>query len=198
MDDLSRFREVFTEEGFVLVPDVLARERIVELVASFRAAEAEKRITPLKNSDRFRVEYYAVDVFEQLMLDMIGLVKRVVGADLWPTYSLVRTYQRGASLPPHRDRGACEITASLTLESGLVEPWPIFVRGRAGTPSPLVAKIGDFVLMRGAEFEHWRETLAGDWQTQVFLHYVRRAGPHARFLFDRRPGLTLAKPVTSG
>lgn len=57
-------------------------------------------------------------------------------------------------------------------------------------------KVGDAVLYRGCEVHHWRKKYKeGQWQAQVFLHYVDANGPHAEWKFDKRPGLNLPGPT---
>jgi PKHD-type hydroxylase len=51
--------------------------------------------------------------------------------------------------------------------------------------------VGDAVLYRGCEKHHWREPYKeGQWQAQVFLHYVDANGPHAEWKYDKRPKLS--------
>jgi hypothetical protein len=55
-------------------------------------------------------------------------------------------------------------------------------------------QVGDAVLYRGMEVEHWREKYTeGQWQAQVFLHYVDADGPHADQKYDGRTSLGLPK-----
>jgi hypothetical protein len=53
---------------------------------------------------------------------------------------------------------------------------------------------GDAVLYRGMEKHHWRKKFKGEWQAQVFLHYVDADGPHKEWKFDKRPSLNLNAP----
>ena len=47
--------------------------------------------------------------------------------------------------------------------------------------------VGDAVVYKGCELYHWREKyIEGQWQAQVFLHYVDANGPHAQEKYDRR------------
>jgi PKHD-type hydroxylase len=41
------------------------------------------------------------------------------------------------------------------------------------------------------EKHHWRKKFKGEWQAQVFLHYVDADGPHKEWKFDKRQGLNL-------
>jgi hypothetical protein len=43
---------------------------------------------------------------------------------------------------------------------------------------------GEAVIYLGCEVEHWREEFKGNWQSQVFLHYVDANGPYANSKFD--------------
>jgi PKHD-type hydroxylase len=59
-------------------------------------------------------------------------------------------------------------------------------------------QVGDAVIYRGMDIEHWRKKYTeGQWQAQVFLHYVDADGPHANQKYDGRVSLGLSKPVSS-
>jgi hypothetical protein len=46
---------------------------------------------------------------------------------------------------------------------------------------------GDAVVFRGDELFHWREPYTeGDWQIQLFLHYVDANGPNAEWKHDKK------------
>jgi hypothetical protein len=83
---------------------------------------------------------------------------------------------------PHTDRAACEFSMSLSLTG---DPWPLWFM--LDTPKPISLAIGQAVLYKGLEFEHWREEYTGNKCTQVFLHWVDANGPHADWRYDRRP-----------
>lgn len=121
---------------------------------------------------------------------VLGLMKpffeRAIGEALLPTYSFVRCYPRGTQLLRHRDRPACEVSATLPISGSDDAPWPIHL----GTSSEeLTAENlvpGDALLYSGCELWHWREPLDADWRVQLFLHYVRRDGPYAEWELDKR------------
>jgi hypothetical protein len=42
--------------------------------------------------------------------------------------------------------------------------------------------VGDAVIYRGCEMYHWREKyIEGQWQAQVFIHYVDQDGSYAEW-----------------
>src|SRR5207237_4718789 len=43
-------------------------------------------------------------------------VSRLVGFDLAPTFSYTRQYAKGEALPRHRDRAACEVSVTVSIE----------------------------------------------------------------------------------
>ena len=62
------------------------------------------------------------------------------------------------------------------------EDWALYFDG-----TPVVTNVGDAVIYKGMDVEHWREPFKGDHQAQVFLHYVRVDGKYAHFSGDGRP-----------
>ena len=127
---------------------------------------------------------YALPETEQLLLDLTEKVSRIVGKELYPTYSYCRMYYTGASMRSHTDRAACEISMSLSLSG---DPWPLWFM--LDKPTPVSLKLGDAVLYHGLELEHWREEYTGTGCTQVFLHWVDVNGPHSDWKYDRRPSI---------
>ena len=122
-------------------------------------------------------------------------LEKITGKRLLPTYAYCRVYKQGDVLAKHKDRPACEISATLSLGHNVseireTEPdyvWPIFI-----DETPIACLPGDMVVYRGCEVVHWREAFKGKMQAQVFLHFVDRDGPYADACkFDGRPMLGL-------
>jgi hypothetical protein len=181
--------ECFQSYGCAFIPGALEHFRVDELNAAFFHKKAAGLIEPTPTRYTDRLDFYGVDIFDQLLANAIGTVAGVVGTDLWPSYSYARIYHRGASLKPHLDRDACEITATVTISAACRDPWPICIRARSGVPLEFSADIGDMIVFCGAELEHWRNPLPNDWQLQVFLHYVRKNGAFSHLRFDGRAGI---------
>lgn len=134
------------------------------------------------------------ETFDKLLEDLLPHFERASGKRLYPTYSYARLYKSGEELKNHRDRPACEISATLTLGySG--KQWAIYMGDHEDktNASEIMMNVGDAVLYRGMDKWHWREKFEGDWQAQVFLHYVDADGPHADQKYDGRDSLGLAK-----
>jgi len=64
-----------------------------------------------------------------------------------------------------------------------------YVEDRDGRQEAVALERGDILLYKGAERPHWREPFDGEWQIQVFLHFVRKGGPYEEFKYDKRPCL---------
>jgi hypothetical protein len=132
--------------------------------------------------------------FDKLLEDLLPHFEKACGKRLYPTYSYARLYKPGEELKNHRDRPACEISATLTLGwSG--KQWAIYMGDHEdkSNASEIYMNIGDAVLYRGMEKYHWREKFEGEWQAQVFLHYVDADGSHADQKYDGRQSLGVSK-----
>jgi predicted 2-oxoglutarate/Fe(II)-dependent dioxygenase YbiX len=129
--------------------------------------------------------------FDKLLVDLLPHFEKASGKRLYPTYSYARLYKTGEKLKIHTDRESCEISATLTLGFD-GEAWPIYM-GDEGekNASKITMGVGDAVLYRGMEKHHWRKKFKGNWQAQVFLHYVDADGPYKEWKFDKRHGLNL-------
>lgn len=131
---------------------------------------------------------HGTPTFDQLLQDLLPHFEKASGKKLYPTYSYARLYHPGEELKKHRDRPACEISATVTLGfEG--NPWSIYMAG-----NKIDMQVGDAVLYRGMDIEHWRNKYTeGKWQAQVFLHYVDADGPHADQKYDGRTLLGISK-----
>lgn len=132
---------------------------------------------------------YGLNVSESLMQYLLPFMEHKTGLKLYPTYSYGRVYLKGATLAKHRDRPSCEISLSVMIGQAGDQPWPLYFESLTGKTVALTLNPGDLVVYKGMELTHWREAFTGEQQLQLFLHYVRRDGPHAKHRFDMRERL---------
>jgi hypothetical protein len=123
---------------------------------------------------------YADPVFETYLIIKTKIIEENLNLKLLPTYSYWRMYTLGSYLKKHKDREACEI--SLTAKIGSCDTsWPIYVNDIAYNLDE-----GDALVYPGIEALHWREEFTGDWNAQVFLHWVDANGINSKFANDNR------------
>ena len=101
------------------------------------------------------------------------IMEKETGLNLKPTYSYNRVYVGGSSLEKHKDRGECEISASICLKYHYENKnykWPLYMQD-----TPIIIKEGDGVIYKGCEIEHWRPVFNQPqkcWHHQLFIHYL--------------------------
>lgn len=116
----------------------------------------------------FSIWSYADAYTESLLLVYLDKMREITGLpELEPTYSFVRLYENGQWLGKHTDRPSCQYSLTLPLVVPDNSSWDIFLDG-----NPIDLKVGDMVLYKGCEAEHWREPFEGRYQIQAHLHYV--------------------------
>ena len=187
--------ELFKDNGYVHLKDFLFKENCEQLVVELRKLIAEGKTTkdpqcPLSEA------VHGAPVFDSLLDQLTPHFEASSGKKLYPTYAYARLYnQQGEELKVHRDRPACEISATITLGfEGDV--WPIYMGHNEdkSEATEIKMEVGDAVLYRGMDVYHWREPYKeGKWQAQVFLHYVDQDGPHAEWKYDKRESLGISK-----
>jgi len=127
---------------------------------------------------------YNDEMLRYLLEEFRPGLSALLRTELTETYCYARIYQPGEVLAPHRDRHACEISATLALGYD-GEPWPIHFET---ADAPVRLEVGDLALYRGHDLTHWREPYTqGSWQAQVFLHYVDARGPMKAYAGDAIP-----------
>ena len=135
---------------------------------------------------------YSDTAMETLLEALKVKMEKETDYKLNETYSYARIYKNGDILHRHKDRDACEVSATLHLGG---DPWTIYLdptgkEGQAGIPVDL--EPGDMLLYSGCDLEHWREEFKGKDCGQAFFHYndiTTEKGKKNKF--DSRPFLGL-------
>lgn len=193
MDSIQEFKE----KGFVHLKSFLPEHTCKELANELKRLVSENKTIKDEQCPKSQAIHGTV-TFDKLLEDLTSHFEQASGLKLFPTYSYARLYNaQDEELKVHRDRPACEISASLTLDfEGDV--WSIYMGTNEDKSNATEVKmnIGDAVMYRGCDIYHWREPYKeGKWQAQVFLHYVNQDGPHAEWKYDKRESLGLSKTV---
>ena len=199
---MNENQQEFRQNGYVVL-----RSLIAEPLLSSLCRYGTRRIAMPNSWERANVdpeapptpEAYGDPMMNMLLLNLKPQVEKATGLQLDPTFSFYRVYHRGDILKRHKDRPACEIALTISLQYKASQTWPIWVEGASGAAS-IHLEPGDGVLYRGIDCPHWREPFEGEESLQVFLFYVDQKGPHAEWKFDKRKSLNSfirSEPVTS-
>lgn len=182
--------ETFQTNQYVYVPNLLNKDNCQEYVSEFKKLIEQGLSTkdaqaPLSHS------VGKVPLFDSLLEQLTPSMERITGKKLYPTYAYARWYAPGDELKIHKDRPSCEISATITLGfEG--DQWPIYMGHdfNKNNGQKIDMHVGDAVIYKGCELFHWREKyVEGQWQAQVFIHYVDQDGPYAEFKYDKRESL---------
>jgi len=194
-------------QGYSHLSGFLSKDSCAELTAELKRIVSEGKTTK-DNQCPLSEAIHGATVFDSLLEQLLPNFEIASGKKLYPTYAYARIYAPGEELKIHTDRPACEISATLTLGfEGSV--WPIYMGDHDETKlsekrigehdkeywlkniSRVDTDVGDAIIYKGQEKVHWREKYKeGQWQAQVFLHYVDANGPHAEWKYDKRPKLS--------
>ena len=203
----------FKDNGYVHLKNVLDEQSCNNLTEYLKDL-ANQQQTINDEQCPLSPAIHGAEQFDKLLEALVPYFEEKSGLKLYPTYSYARLYnQQGEKLENHRDRPACEISATITLGfEGDV--WSIYMADEATEQdgilkigqqkskdyiknvSEIKMSIGDAVLYRGCDKFHFREPYKeGKWQAQVFLHYVDQNGPHAEWKYDKRKSLGINKTI---
>ena len=188
MPRLSQSGQLFERNGYVVVKRLIPRVMCDYISENIKVLEANSYFSQGDGQVASALSAASPFVSETLLDVMTPVLARAVNCDLYPTYSYLRIYLRGAYLEKHQDRPSCEVSATLPLSYDSPYVWPIYVE--AGNRTVAVElEPGDALIYKGIELPHWRETFEGERQVQVFLHYVKQNGDYSEYKFDQRPAL---------
>tara|TARA_R110000868_G_scaffold56919_4_gene176279 strand:- start:233 stop:1372 length:1140 start_codon:yes stop_codon:yes gene_type:complete len=185
--------ELFKDNGYVKISNFLNKENCYELTEILQEL-VENKLTTSDDQCPLSQAIHGTVTFDKLLEDLLPHFEEHCGKKLYPTYSYARLYSPGEELKVHRDRAACEISATVTL--GFIgKQWAIYMGDHEdkSDANEILMNVGDAVLYRGMDKWHWREKFEGEWQAQVFLHYVDADGEHADQKYDGRESLGLPK-----
>tara|TARA_R100000315_G_scaffold47450_1_gene22066 strand:- start:732 stop:1856 length:1125 start_codon:yes stop_codon:yes gene_type:complete len=180
----------FEENKYVYLSNFIDKENCGDFVTEFKKLVDQGLTTkdtqcPLSHSIGHCV------LFDSLLEQLTPSIEKVTGKKLHPTYAYARWYAPGDELKIHKDRPACEISATINLGfEG--DQWPIYVGHQKNKEDAkqINMNVGDAVVYKGCEIYHWREKyVEGKWQAQVFIHYVDAEGPNAEWKYDKREKL---------
>ena len=126
---------------------------------------------------------YKNTIMDFLQFQLHELIEKETGLTLLPTYNYFRIYRNGAILDKHKDRHACEISATMLIGKNYSSPsWELHMEG-----DKISQEVGDVVIYRGCELEHCREpwvTEPNNYHVQLFVHFVDADGPFEIFKGD--------------
>jgi predicted 2-oxoglutarate/Fe(II)-dependent dioxygenase YbiX len=194
-------------QGYVHLKDFLSKESCEELVTELKEAVLKGNLLEDPQCPKSSA-IYGTPVFDSLLEQLLPNFERVFGKKLYPTYAFSRMYAPGEELHVHRDRPACQFSATITLGFD-GDTWPIYMgdyteagKGREAVTqnkevkfltneTEIKMEVGDAVAYYGMQKPHWRNPYTeGKWQAQVFLHYVDADGPYADQKYDGRKKLS--------
>ncbi len=132
------------------------------------------------------MDRYADALGEAMLPTVQTRIEQTTGLKLLPTYSFARIYTTESRLHKHVDRGACEVSATMTVGyRNVAELWPILVESE-GVAVPLALDVGDALIYRGMTLPHWREPLPSGLWCQLFFHFVEAGGEMVGLALDGR------------
>jgi len=191
-----RCEQIFEERGYVVVKRFLPRIMCDYISANVKVLEASSYL----NYGDTQVEKAfsaASPAITETLLDLVTpILSKTINCELYPTYSYLRIYVKGAVLAKHVDRPSCEVSATLPISYDCPGIWPLYIEARENV-TRVELEPGDALIYKGIELPHWREAFEGERQVQVFLHYVKKHGDYSEYKYDERPHLS-HQPVGQG
>jgi hypothetical protein len=181
----------FKRDGYAVARGVFDRQSLDVYATYALMLRANERYRRREEKFGF-LDRYGDTLTESILLHLKPAMEQSTGLSLFPTYSYLRIYETGAVLARHKDRHACEISASLTIGCDAHEPWPLCLESQ-GRQRSITLGPGDMLVYRGREVPHWRERFDGGYWIQAFFHYVDADGPLASYRFDGRRGVGLPR-----
>ena len=184
---MSNVAQSFQDNRYVYLSNVITSDQAKTLSDSMFDLY-EKGQTEKDDQCQLSDSIYNAPMLDELLHRLCAPLSKQLELELEPAYCYARIYRKGEVLEPHTDRPACEISGTMTLAHDAGSAiWPIFM-GKDSTDnvgSQVKINVGDLLMYHGCELNHWRPEYKGEWQTQVFFHYVRKDGEYSEHAGDQ-------------
>jgi hypothetical protein len=182
------YEQLFEENGYVILKQFVPLLMCDYISENIKVLEASSYFDYGDTQVEKAFSAAAPAITETLLDVMTPILSQAINCELYPTYSYLRIYVKGAELEKHQDRPSCEVSATLPLSYDSPSIWPLYIEV-GNKVIGVELEPGDALIYKGIEVPHWREAFEGERQVQVFLHYVKKHGDYSEFKFDKRPGL---------
>lgn len=186
----SALTSAFWEDGYQLVDGLLDESKIALASASMNLSS--ERGDMLHRSDPMVLnadDEYSPVIGDMLLSHCRAAIEEVVGEPLVESHAYWRIYRAGGVMKRHKDRPACEVSATITIESEDGAPdWPISIKDLKGHEKAVTIKPGAGLVYQGHKVEHWRDALPDGAHKQLFMFYVLRDGDFTQHAFDQTDG----------
>jgi hypothetical protein len=181
--------EILHQDGYVIIRNLITQADADQVAQKLREYIEQTNAQPDDLCPKSQA-VHSMPASDELLEILTPAISKASGKNLIPTYSYARMYVNGETLPKHADRPACQYSVTLCLGMD-GDPWPIFIaKTEEDVGGSVSLNVGDGVLYLGMDMYHWREPFEGQWQAQVFLHWVDADGPHADQRYDGRLDLS--------
>ena len=180
--------ERFEQAGYVVIKQFIPALMCRYIAKNVRVLESNSRLSFGDTQVEKALSGGSPAVTETLLDLLTPVLSDALGYELYPTYSYLRVYVKGAVLQKHTDRFSCEVSATIPIEFESQRIWPLCIE-IDGNVKKIELEPGDALIYKGIQIPHWREPFEGERQVQVFLHYVKKNGQYSEFKFDKRPEL---------
>lgn len=184
----SGIAELFEQQGYAVIKQFIPRLMCEYIAKNVNVLVAKSRLSFGDTQVEKAFSGGSPAVSETLLDLMTPVLSQTLNCELYPTYSYLRIYVKGAELGKHTDRYSCEISATLPIEFDAPGLWPLCIEVD-GSTKKIELEPGDALIYKGIQIPHWREPFEGERQVQVFLHYVKKDGQYSEYKFDQRPDL---------
>lgn len=176
-------QQFFKDNGYVVLTDVLPKEECERLV-QYMFDLKQKGLTENDPQCPLSDAIYGAPEFDNLLQKLAKPLGAYIGVDLLPAYTYARIYRPGEVLKLHKDRPSCQYSGTMTLGFSGKQIWPIYFDEEKR--HKLQLGIGEMAMYKGCDVAHWRPEFKGEWQVQVFVHYVDANGPYKHHYADGR------------
>ena len=146
----SNIGELFEQQGYVVIKQFIPRIMCEYIAKNIGVLEADSRLSFGDTQVEKAFSGGSPAVTETLLDLMTPVLSQTLDCELYPTYSYLRIYVKGAELAKHTDRSSCEISATLPIEYESASVWPLCIE-IDGETKRIELEPGDALIYKGIQ-----------------------------------------------
>ena len=176
------------DEYHPLALDNILRPGVIDIFKDLYQTAIKNNVFPLGDKQAQRYKSHNESVARVLHYEILPIIEKITGENVYPTYTYTSFYVKGADLPSHTDRKECQYTVSFIVDKPEGSTWNIYVdmknqpRKNIGRCDPISDKkdcipvdcdANGLMIFCGEDHSHFREKLELDYYNILLLHYRR-------------------------
>src|ERR1700730_2354 len=142
--------QMFAEQGYLVLKQFIPRIMCEYISENIKVLEASSCFDYGDTQVEKAFSAGSPAVTETLLDVVTPILAKTINCELYPTYSYLRIYVKGAVLAKHVDRHSCEVSATVPISYDCPGIWPLYIE-TVDNVTRVELEPGDALIYKGIE-----------------------------------------------